>query len=323
MFNFINKNKAKHELKRGIIHFNNGDIKKALNFFTRSSETFPKHEKAFIFQAIAYLHLNDYLNALNSYGIARSIDFNCVEGWIGEGNCLVYFEKYDDAIKLFDEALKFNKNNLELILAKAGVFEFCGNFEEELYCANYILEQGIGEEEGTHLKASIFYLQEKFNLALEWYYKLLELNKYDDKYWYEIAFVFFELDNIDDALIAMEKAVNLSGRFNTSYLQAYSNLLDEKEEWDKALDVINESMELRNDFSLYYYKGLYLSKLNRIKESEKICEKGLQLAFKLIEINPSVELYQFIGLFLDLLGKTDNAAEYYSKAELLKSNLSR
>ncbi len=157
-----------------------------------------------------------------------------------------------------------------------------------------------------------YYVDLKFDEALESYNKSIE-NKPDyHEAWVSKGIALYDLSRYEEALQAYDKAIEIK----PDYYQAWYNkgfTLTDLGRHDKALEAYNKAIEIKpDDQSVWNNKGDALRKLSRHEEALKAFDKAIEIK------QDYHEALSYKGIALHHLGRHDEALEAYNKAIEIK-----
>ena len=99
---------AKDNFKKGEIELHVGDFKEALNYYTKSIQSFPKYKDAYFSRAKTYLLLTDSLKAYRDLKNLIKLDSNQARAHFYLGVMAYRAAGFEQAIQDFDKALDIN-----------------------------------------------------------------------------------------------------------------------------------------------------------------------------------------------------------------------
>lgn len=244
-------------------------------------------------------------------------------------------EDFEEAIQLFDEILKTDKNNLDAIYGKGNAFFLLGNFEKALKCFDKYLRINPEDEYAWNYKGIVLFNLENPKDTLKCYNKSIEINSDFDLPWFNKGLYFIEnienenarecferaihinpkesdywlfkgrtylMEDDDEALKCFEKALELNPK-NDEALGLKGFLLYAKKEYRKALDCFNNALKIvpANLFVLEQ-KGLILIDLKKYDEAIVTFDKILEIDEKdIIALNSKGDALNNLSNFKEAL----------------------
>ncbi len=196
----------------------NGQYEKVIKHASKSSDY---SAKALYYIGQAFYMIEDDVNCLKFMDMSIAKDATDPAPYFIKGSTLNYINKYDDAIKSFQLAIN-------------------------LYPEDAAFYSGIGDS---------YYMQEKFDLALEWYIKATEHNFCPDRPYSMVAQIYVDQEQNEKALEAFYIAKSKISTETDSYINALYNigLLESLAgNYDKAEPSFLELLEIKpNDYHTF------------------------------------------------------------------------
>ncbi|MCT4687833.1 S41 family peptidase [Vallitalea sp.] len=232
-------------------------------------------------------------------------------------------EKYEQAIKYSDIALKLHSKAIHAYGQKAYAFYKQGKQDEALEQLEMFLEQCLNEDcNGVYfLLAEIYSEQGDYESASKCIYRInwstLDSEKDLDKYISCLLIAsktFIGLKNNDQALSYVNEALLLDENNNLAKSHKMAILLNDTK-YDELLDYTNEQLEnedLQNQRYIYYYKGKTNLMLDNRDEAIKAYKKALRCKEEIID---NSALYFDMGLYYTIIGKYNIARIYSNKID--------
>ena len=327
---------ARQHSNDGIRYYTRGDYEEALKRFEKAlqgEQVIQIYAYIWLNKGVSLYKLERYKEALNTFDRAIEIDSKFEKAWIARGNVFSKLEKYQKAINCYDEALGIKPNYIKTLNNKAATLTKLGNIEEAKQLYNDLLEVFPEVDEVRNaldnelefvalLEVEPFMLvwkkedqielsraefaSEKFykgsyKSALELFNEALMENSNDIEAWSYKARVLFEYGKRKDALMCLNKALEInpdhlpSIHFKLHFIEHHNHIisLTDKDGVDIADQVLKKNPN--QEFALFY-KGLYLWSIDKNKDA-------LKILLRLKEINPEhPRVTLFINLVKDKLG---------------------
>ncbi|NKQ38425.1 MAG: tetratricopeptide repeat protein, partial [Methanosarcinales archaeon] len=168
-------------------------------------------------------------------------------------------------IKIAEYSIKFIKPDFESInKIDKEINDLVNQYHIELP-ATYYFEIG-----------NIYYKLSKYDEALMFFNKAIEINPDDAEAWYNKGVVLGELNRPDEELKAYNKAIEIK----PDDAEAWYNkgvVLGKLNRPDEALKAYDKAIEIKPDYAeAWYNKGVVLGKLNRPDEALKAYDKAIE-----------------------------------------------
>lgn len=232
-------------------------------------------------------------------------------------------EKYEQAIKYSDIALKLHSKAIYAYGQKAYAYYMQGKQEEALEQLEMFLEQRLNEDSnGVYfLLAEIYNEQADYDSASKCIYRIdwstLDSEEDLDRYINYLLIAsktFIGSKDNDEALSYVNEALLLDENNNLAKSHKMAILLNETK-YDELLEYTNEQLEnedLQDQRYIYYYKGKSNLMLDNRDEAIKAYKKALRCKEEIIADSA---LYFDMGLYYTLVGKYNVAKIYSNKID--------
>ncbi|MBD5588845.1 tetratricopeptide repeat protein [Clostridium botulinum] len=126
-----------------------------------------------------------------------------------KGKKLFFDKKYDEAIKVQNEVIKEDSNFYKAYNIKGIALCYSGNFEEGMKNIDKSLDIKPDYGYGRFNKALAYELYERFDEALKWYDKALDIEKYEWSY-YGKASIYGRRGDVKNTVEYLKKAIEIS-----------------------------------------------------------------------------------------------------------------
>ncbi|MGF1675961.1 MAG: tetratricopeptide repeat protein [Rivularia sp. (in: cyanobacteria)] len=226
--------------------------------------------------------------------------------WLERGNQLFRLRRYQEAVKAFDEAIKQNSPLVYLAYYGKGL-ALADNFKESVTALEQAVKSKSNFVPALHQLSVVYRKLNQLDKALVAINKAIKLepenpNLYNEKYG-----VLNEKKEYAQAEAAITKAIQITPRaaFYSNRGVFYSN----QENWKSALVDYNQAIEINpNYFDAYFNRALVYS-------LQKQYELALADFKKAIQINPgNVNAYYYRGITYSFHNKYELALADYNKA---------
>jgi tetratricopeptide (TPR) repeat protein len=225
-----------------------------------------------------------------------------------EGQLLISENKYEEALKAFNQALEINPKDDYTLSMKGIALGNLGKYEGALEAFNQALEINPKNYYATSRKGVALINLSKYEEALEAFNQAFEINPKDDYILSRKGIALGNLGQHEEALEAFNQALEINPKDDYT-LSIKGATLGDLAKHKEALQVFNQSLEInpKNDIALSR-KGAILIILGKHSEALEAFNQAL-------EINP--KNYYAIsrkGVALIILGKHSEALEAFNQA---------
>jgi superkiller protein 3 len=297
----------------GIINDDKSNYTKAIEYYLRALKYDAKNAITYRNLAIAYRHANDLDSAIKTIKKGLEFDQDNVQNMILYGNILFEQEKYSEAIKVYDDALRIKNepaalHNMALALLKTG---------KESQALEFLIKAGTSDKDGkvAHLsysKLGALYIERKDFESAEKYLKIAEsINSEDPVVKFNLGVVYLKMKQLEKAVAEFEKAGEL-GKNDEAILLSLGETYYTLNAYDKSIGIYSRLLSTnKRNITI-------LSKLAEVYFEKGDPEKAMDLYQKITMIEPASEnarvAYVNIGNILDDMGRSEEAIEAYNKA---------
>lgn len=226
---------------------------------------------------------NKYPDALKAFDAAIKLNAKYTEAYVGKGRALAGSKKYADAVKAYDKAISLNKKHAPAYYYKGIALAELDKYTDAIKAFDAAIVQNPKHAEAYNQKGLVLYWTDKYA----------------------------------DAIKCFDIAVKTNAKLADAYLNKAIVLYRGLEKYAEANTVIDSALKLKlNTTSVYYHKGIILSNLDKFKEAVTYFDKAIKL-------EPKVSLsYLEKGIALYSLGSYSEALAAFHKAYELPPFLS-
>jgi len=213
------------------------------------------------------------------------------------------------AIQMFEKAIELSEDG------PADVFMLIGNeyqnlkqYEKAIHYYKLALEQDGEDELALYNIAYCFDLTDTNDESIEFFEDFLENNPYSEIGWYQLSVSFHNINQLQEALDAVEYAIVIDDEFAAAYHEKAS-ILEDMEMYEEAISVYKELIELDSPSGL-----AYLRISNAYKQMGNP-RAALVYSIKATHEDPQLdEAWMERGLLLDEIGKLQEGIFFIRKA---------
>lgn len=240
----------------------------------------------------AYSCIGEYENALSAYEYSFLIQPSFELGYKDCADLAFQLCKYKLALKVYLEALENIGPDSELFACIGECYLKMKEYRQaRLNFRKSNRLDPYNDEVHYHL-GICFAAEHKYDIALQHYYKALKIEDGREEYFAAAAEAFYKLGDVDKANYYYMKATEIGGDIPDIWL-AHVKFLYEIEEYEKALEVLEEADECTYSAELLYFKVLTLIALQRMEEACDVLKEALSEDFEchriLFQANPSLK----------------------------------
>jgi tetratricopeptide (TPR) repeat protein len=314
LINITEDMRIKAVLNQGIDYLKVGSNEDAIKCFDAVIKIQPKNSDAYLNKGRALLNLNKITDAIELYNKAVGLNKNLISEYSNIGKKYFELKKYNDSIKYLNMALKNSPNNGEACYYKAEILFNKGSYKDALVFYYRAAIQKYCSYNTINDKGYELRINSKYELAILYYDKLIELDKNNGIGYSEKAFCLEQLNRYQEALKYYNKAIVLRKDDIANYHNKADilNILNKPLEAKKCLEA---ALKIKPVGSYGYNNmGNVLEDLGRHDEAIKYFDRA-------IELDPNdPNAYNNKGIALLAQEKYSEAVECYDKAIEVNSN---
>ena len=139
--------------------------------------------------------------------------------WIVKGNILNQQDKYEEALKACNKAIKIEPENVCAWLVKGQSFTYLKKYDEALKAFNKASEIEPENNSFRILKGLILTLWKKYEEALKVFNKASDIEPEDFIVWYVKGINLALLEKYEEAVKALDKAIKISPDYTQTYIE--------------------------------------------------------------------------------------------------------
>ena len=222
-----------------------------------------------------------------------------------KGVNLMADEKLDDAVEVFQQALRIEPDNVE-ILMKLGYAEFhLDNHNDALKVYDKVLEIDVTNPEAWNLKGLVHYEQKKYAQALDAVNKAIESDKTYGMAWYNKACFLSLLNQVPESLQALKHSIEIDVKNARKSIRDkdFTNVRIEE-----GFKRIQEVVVLESIRQGYHTLGAivwttFLDKVDAESSLRKLLEKGLIVQNEKRDGLSKIPIYDLADNIAEKIGK--------------------
>jgi len=281
----LNKNNYMVYYRLGLCYLAENKLIKALEMFESTIKLNRANYDAYYYKGICQRYLKYYEDAIITFNFFlvcfiknKSItDEQIANVYYNKGRCLLSLARYNEAIQMFTNYLKKNKNSYEVYFKRAVCYYNVHKYKKALYDLSYLIqeldnENNNKEENDDELWAEIYFLRSKAYINMNKiesglndinkFFELIEKekNKIKEKNTKNKN----KINNIDIEKILYQKYDISDAHFKRGF--CYFNL----SEYKKALNEFENAIRLDPNYNtVYNYIKICKRKINKLSEENK------------------------------------------------------
>jgi tetratricopeptide (TPR) repeat protein len=267
-------------------------LKKFQNALNSSNEALKLNSRnamAYEKKGVALTDLGRHDEAVECFNKALEIDHSLASAWMQKGNTLDYSGHHKEAMECYDKALEIDPIYLALLVwINQGIcFDNMRKHEKAIECYDkalnrvhfekmlfqkslelgereaYLLEMKSHESNICRLKGvSLLYLG-KYDEAIKYFDKALEINPNETRAWINKSDALFHLGKYEEAINANRELLNIDSG-NVKAWRMIGDLRFVLGNYEEAIDCYDHVLKINsNHAKTWYYKGQALLKIGR------------------------------------------------------------
>ena len=323
-----------HEKIKYLINTGQGD--KAVDLILESTVLYPRNGEFYFLKGGVLRSSENYEEAVKCFEKAEKYGYNPVHSLRCQANCYFNHDRNEEAIECCDRAIEIDPDDSETWYSKGRILISMDKFEEAYICFKKAtelspespsyqefkrlaseeirkikipkdLEASLTNKKECLEKGSDFMDEELYKSAHVCFKKAVEYNPDDDEAWGWLGIALMELENYDESLNALDKAISLNEV--PDWLSCKSMVLNKLEKTEEAIKCMSKALEMDpgNEGYWFFLGGLFADKWN-FKEAIR-CYKNVT------SLNPerAVAWREMGDITLHRLKKYEEALDYYDK----------
>ncbi|MCS7076864.1 MAG: tetratricopeptide repeat protein [Bacteroidia bacterium] len=271
-------------------------LSKGLDKYKKIVQEQPYSLKGWYTLAVLYESAGFYLDALQAYHFAITLQESHVNAHISIANIYIRFEAYNKAIEHLKIAFDLDKSHYEVGYSLAECYLYMGFYQKarEYYLETVKIHPQYHEAWfGLGVCAEHY---QNFDMAMFYFEKAYTISPYDPDYMLALANTKYRAGYFKDAYQTYRDALKKFPDAIDIWLD-FSACLYEQKEFEEAVSVLKKGIEENvYEASLYYRLAAYLYSIIRPQEGDKYFLWGLELDFskhiEVFNIFPQLRSYQ-------------------------------
>lgn len=169
-----------------------------------------KSAAAYLADGNKYLTQNKYQDALKSFDAAIKINTKYTEAYVGKGRALAGLKNYIEAIKAYDKAIVLNKNHSPAYYHKGISLIALKKYPDSIKAFDAAIAHNPKYSEAYNQKGIVFSILSKHNDALAAFNKVIQLSPKQPDIYYKRGMTYSALGKYKEAINDLEEAIMLN-----------------------------------------------------------------------------------------------------------------
>jgi tetratricopeptide (TPR) repeat protein len=222
-------------------------------------------------------------------------------------------ERYNDALKYFNMVLEENAECIDAYYNKAMVYVLLGEADKALEYYDLIISKKPIEGEAVFQKANVtFFMKKDIEEAIRLYNKAIYLGVNKENLYYNLSLCYDMTRNFNQALIWIDKVINIKGESVEAYNKK-ANILQKMGEFSSAIENYNKTLMIEvNNEEANHFKSLILGEMGQYQEALDLLKKTEDL------IKDKTVFKYDMAIILEKQNKLQEALEEIEKCEKIK-----
>ncbi len=249
-----------------------------------------------------YLRKNELLNALNAFKYA--LDFEPENPFYINSLAFTFvqLEQYDDAIKLYKKAISLNPDNEWTAIVIQALATLYHQIKGESRIAISLLGDSLllTEKKAQIYQtiADIYYDLDDLDNALTYYKRALNYDTEDSRAYSRLAMVYWEKDLIEEAITNYVKAIELDPDYEIGYNNLGVIFLDGLGDINRAKTYFETAIDIKDDYVLAHFNlGRTYEALDKKVQAAGEYQKALDKNALNFEIDENIITERLYKLF--------------------------
>jgi protein O-mannosyl-transferase len=208
--------------------------------------------------------------------VVKKAPYNA-RGWYNKGKDLSDFNRHEEAIKCFDEALRIKPDYYKAWDDKGISLNSLGKFEEAIKCYDEAIKIKPDFSLSFYNKGNAYFYIGKNSEAIKFFDESIKLNPDDFEAWNNKGSAFIGLGEFDEAIKNFDKAIELKYDYYEAWNNKGTSLYNLKK-YEDAVQCYDEAIKIKEDyFQAWSNKGSALFNIERYEEAIKCYDNALKI----------------------------------------------
>ncbi|MGB0136012.1 MAG: tetratricopeptide repeat protein [Flavobacteriales bacterium] len=298
------------------LYFDQGRVRKALSVIHYARTIFPDAFVLRLRQAQLLAGMGELNRALGLLRALEEVEPTNDEVLLTLGTVFSQLRDHRNAVRYYERALRFGQVELqdEVYIDLALEYENMERFNEAIRVLDRALRQNPENDTAVYEIAYCFEMAGRFEDARAYYVQFLDEHPYSFATWYNLGNSYFRTAEYPKAADAFEYCLAIEDQFAPGWYNL-ANTLVYLEDFNRAIECYKETMELETpQAGVYCLVGECYEKLEQLKEADFYYNLALKLDPK------NVDAIIGKAVVNDLQGHSEKAIELLREADGLEPN---
>lgn len=254
-------------------------VEESIRYYLKYLDIDPFAENVWFSLGMLYGSLNDVKKALEAYDYALAINPDYTSAYYNKAGVLVNDENYTEAIKVYEELLKYEENDPQILCYIGECYEKLGNLPDALRSFKKSLRIDNNFGDGLFGISLVYFDKKRYNIGEQYIYDALKVDPENSEYWFMLGEIKNAQNKLCEALDAYNRTIELDPNDYEAWL-AKANILYNQKKLADAIDILSQAYRFNYDISSVNYRlaAYYFYNHDNIRATEYF-EKGLSLNF--------------------------------------------
>ncbi len=194
-----------------------------------------------------------------------------------KGQAFLEQGKYERAIKLVKESLEINQEKVDSWILLGDSYDGIGRKKEALQAYNKALDLSENKLDILKKKGRTLYKMKRYDEAILCFEDVLELDSEAKEVWNNKALCHMRNGEYEESIESINNALSIDPDFEEALVNK-ALIFENMGEIQNALDVSKELVKsFPNKSEYYYFRGAYLTELERFDEALKSMSRAVEL----------------------------------------------
>jgi tetratricopeptide (TPR) repeat protein len=295
----------------GVDLYRKGEYNLSIYYSEEAIRLDPQYALAWYSKGIALNSMEKYDEAIKAFDEAIRLEpilYGGAEAWVGKGYALDGLGKYNEAIEAYDKAINLDQNFSSAWNNKAYALEKLGNYQEAITASDKAIEIDPQNKEAWNNKCKALNGLGKFFESIKICDLAIQMDEQNAGAWGNKGIALHALGQDNEAINCFEKVIEIDPLDVNGWFSKGTVLMDLGKS-DEAILALDKATELdANHSSAWNNKGLAFADLARYDDAIGSYDRA-------IGINPQhVDAWLNKGTALFELGRYNEAVQAYNQA---------